>query len=404
MKLKKKGKIVIMSVPNNNVILVVDDEPLNVKMMGALLSREGYQVLDALNGLEALVRVQNNPDLILMDIMMPGLDGFETCRRLKADEATRNIPVIFLSALQDSKTRTTGLNLGGVDFISKPFQRDELLARVRTHLTIRKQELQLREYAEDLESMVAERTAQLVHADRLATLGTLVAAVSHEINNPLQAVLGNTQLALMDLDEFHQCLPYPSNDSGCDSLKTLFGNMGNNLKEIHRGAQRLVEIIKLLKDFGKKETGRIERFPVIRPIREALAIMHPKLKNSVTTEIQVPVDAMVQGDRQQFSQIFINLVHNAFDALNGKAGKVVISAESDQLGQLIIDIKDSGLGIPEEVIPNIFEPFFTTKGEKEGTGLGLFITRQLIEKHQGSIQAVRHDGQGAWFRITFPQI
>jgi two-component system, NtrC family, sensor kinase len=392
-----------MSTPKEKVILVVDDEPLNTKMVAALLTREGYRVLEAQSGKEALLKVKENPDLILLDIMMPIMDGIETCRLLKNEETVKDIPVIFLSALQDFKTKITGFNLGGVDYINKPFHREELLARVKTHLTIREQEVRLREYADRLETMVDERTAQLVHADRLSTLGTLVAAVAHEMNNPLQVILGNAQLSLLDLDDLKQHLSSLTKETDRLAVGSLTATLEGNLGELNLGALKLNEIIKMMKGFGKKETDQLKQFPLIQPIREALAIMDTKLKNSTTTEVQVPVDLMVQGNRQQFSQIFINLIHNSIDALAGRDGKIAILAESDRTGKIIIDIKDSGMGIPENALDSIFEPFFTTKGLQDGTGLGLFITRQIIEKHEGSIQAVRQDEQGAWFRIILPE-
>jgi two-component system NtrC family sensor kinase len=396
-----------MSTPKLRRILVVDDEPLNQKMMASMLSREGYEVVEAGNGQEALLRVKEKPDLILLDIMMPVLDGFETCRLLKADSTTKDIPVIFLSALQDSKTKLDGFSLGGVDFISKPFQREELLARVRTHLTMREQEVKLREYADRLETMVEERTAQLVHADRLATLGTLVSAVNHEINNPLQTILGNGELALLELDDLKRslsALTSPAKGPEAGAIETLMDKLEYGLREINRGALKVAEIIKMMKEFGKKETVQVKPFPLVRPIREALAIMHPKLKIATFAEIHVSDDLMIRGNQQQFSQIFINLVQNSLDALEGQKGYIIISAQVNEAKEVIIDFKDSGQGVPDHLSDIIFDPFFTTKGEKEGTGLGLFITRRIIEKHRGRIQIVRHGGRGVWFRITLPPV
>jgi signal transduction histidine kinase len=304
--------------------------------------------------------------------------------------------------LQDSKTKLSGFNLGGVDYISKPFQREELLARVKTHLTIREQKLRLQDYNDRLETMVEERTAQLVHADRLATLGTLVAAVAHEINNPLQAVVGNVELALLELDELKENPDPSSSQTGQNFVEDQTDHIGHNLQEIKRGAQKMREIINTLKNFGKRGTSRKEFFPIILPIQEVLGIMRAKLKTSVTVNLQIPQGLVCYGNKQQFSQIFINLIHNAVDALAGREGTLFISAESDEARQVIIDVKDSGQGIPEDLFDSIFDPFFTTKNESEGTGLGLFITRQIIEQHHGSIHPVPHQGAGAWFRITLP--
>jgi signal transduction histidine kinase len=394
-----KGRNVL----NEKVILVVDDEPLNVKMMTAMLSREGYQILEARNGKEALIKAKILPDLILMDIMMPELNGLETCRILKEDEACRDIPIIFLSAFQDPNTKVTGLNLGGVDYIIKPFHRAELLARVRTHLTLREQEVRLRGYAEHLEEMVEQRTRQLVHADRLATLGTLVAAVAHEFNNPLQAIGGNAELARFELDKLKNSFDDLGNRLTPEAFKILIGNVDSCLVEINKGCQRLNENKMQLNNFGKRENGQNDHFQIVLPIQDALDIMRPRLKGRISAEVQVPMGLEVQGNRLQLSQIFINLIHNALDALSEEGGKIILSAESDHDGHLIIDVKDSGQGIPKEVGNKIFDPFFTTKDEVGGTGLGLFITQKIVERHQGQIDVISHDGPGAWFRIILPE-
>ncbi len=150
---------------NHHTILIVDDEPINIKLLHAYLKRAGYNVMDAQSGSDALLKARSQPDLILLDIMMPEMDGFEACRQLKADDETRDIPVIFLSALSDAEIKSRGLELGGVDYVSKPFDSRELLARVGTHLTLRKQERQIRNYADSLEARVAERTKELLAAE-----------------------------------------------------------------------------------------------------------------------------------------------------------------------------------------------------------------------------------------------
>ncbi len=175
-------------------ILIVDDEPVNLKLLGAHLKRGGYDVLEASGGQAALDKAAATlPDLILLDIMMPGMDGLETCRRLKADAATRDIPVIFLSALSDSEVKTKGLEVGGVDYISKPFDSRELLARVRTHLTLKSQEQQIRSYAENLEDMVRLRTSELSEAQREIQR-------DFEIQTVIASLL-RFSLDTMDLDE-----------------------------------------------------------------------------------------------------------------------------------------------------------------------------------------------------------
>ncbi|MEW6186410.1 MAG: response regulator [Thermodesulfobacteriota bacterium] len=387
----------------NKVILVVDDEPLNLKMMKALLAREGCLVLTAQSGKEALVLSEGKPDLILLDIMMPEQNGFETCRLLKEKEGLKDIPIIFLSAFQDSETKIAGLRLGGVDFITKPFQREELLARVRVQLTLKEQREKLREYAANLEEMVDQRTRQLVHVDRLTTLGTLVAAVVHEVNNPLQSIMGNTELTLLELEEMKNMAARAVGKEARAMFLDFRDKFEGPVGEIDKGCKRLLANITYLKNFGKRENGKKGLFLIEKPIDDALAVLQAKLKSPVALEIKIPEDLELEGNRLQLSQIFINLIHNALDALDGGPGRISITAVSEAPDRIIIDVRDSGPGIPPEFSEKIFKPFFSTKNDLEGTGLGLFICRMIAESHQGRIESLPHEGSGAWFRITLPR-
>ena len=165
-------------------ILVIDDDPVVHKLLAAMLRREGYLVISADDGRQGLDMAHKFiPDLILLDVMMPDMDGYLVVSTLKGDADTKEIPVIFVSAKDESSDRVLGLELGAADFIKKPFDRAELIVRVKTQLKLKRQEMELRDYSRNLEEMVAERTQMLIHADRLASLGTLSAGIAHEINN-----------------------------------------------------------------------------------------------------------------------------------------------------------------------------------------------------------------------------
>ena len=227
-----------------------------------------------------------------------------------------------------------------------------------------------------------------------------MAAVVHEINNPLMAIQGGMELVARDLAGLKQRLPEVVQAPGTAPLMDLTGKLETNLLRISSGCENLTRIVRDLKGFGKRGTDRAEIFALELPVRDALGIMSQQLKTLETLEVEVPPELKIFGHRLQISQVFINLIHNAVDVLGGQGGKISIRAEADHRQQVVIEFKDSGPGVPENLLDRIFDPFFTTKGEWEGTGLGLFIVRQILDQHQGTIQTIPHKGPGAWFRLT----
>ncbi len=357
-------------------ILVVDDEPRNRKLVRGLLTAEGYQVVEAPDGQVALELAQSGPDLILLDIMMPVLDGFETCRQLKDDSETRDIPVLFLSALPEPETKVNGFRLGGLDYIGKPFDREELLARIRTHLTLREQELKLRQYAEHLGQMVEERTRQLIHADRLATLGTLVAALAHEVNNPLQGVLGNAEIGQLNLKGVQENLSRLPREAIEDWLLEGLGKVGKNLADITRCGEQIAQLISQLKGYGRKGNEVRKRLDLNEPIRDAQYLMGRRLKTKGEVIVNVPSGIKVFAGRQRLSQVFNNLIANALDAQDGAPCRIEISAEPLNGREIAVEVRDNGPGIPSELKNRIFEPFITSKGERGEPGWDCLSSRR----------------------------
>ena len=261
--------------PPQGTILVVDDNPTNIQVLFDLLSETGYRVAIAKSGENALQRLQSYvPDLILLDVMMPGIDGFETCRRLKADPETQEIPVIFMTALADTVDKVKGLNLGAVDYITKPIQHEEVLARIRIHL-------QLQNLRKTLEQKVTERTAeltqaleelkstqvQLVHNEKMSSLGQLLAGVAHEINNPVSFIYGNlshlknyTQDLLDFVQLYQKHYPHPVAEIQAKAEEIEPEYLQEDLTKIQEsmqvGIDRIREIVLSLRNFSRTdETG-----------------------------------------------------------------------------------------------------------------------------------------------------
>jgi two-component system NtrC family sensor kinase len=423
-------------------ILVVDDTPTNIQVLFDLLDASGYRVAIAKSGEIALKRLETStPDLILLDVMMPGIDGFETCRRIKATESTQDIPVIFMTALSDTVDKVRGLQLGAVDYITKPIQHEEVLARIKVHL-------QLRHLTQTLEAQVEARTAelqealnevkqaqvQLVQSEKMSSLGQLVAGVAHEINNPINFIYGNLQPAetyMQDLLRLIECyqthIPQPPEpvqqcieDIDLGFLKTDLPRLIDSMK---LGADRIRKIVLSLRNFSRIDEAEMKPVDLHEGIESTLLILQNRLKaTSDTPAIQIIKQygtlPAVECHASQMNQVFMNLISNAIDALNeawlqGQVAQPKIQIRTEVVrdnplleqscDRVSIEISDNGPGIPPELHARIFDTFFTTKPTGKGTGLGLSISQQIVvDKHQGKLECHSLPGQGTTFYIEIP--
>lgn len=378
-------------------ILIVDDVPHNIQVLANILKEAGYQLGFAKDGKAALTHMESAKfDLILLDIMMPGIDGYEVCTKLKKDRRTRDIPVIFITALHGTESKTKGFELGAVDYITKPFDAQEVLARVKTHLIIR-------DYATKLEQMIEERTRQLIHADRLATMGTFSAAIIHEINSPLSYIMGNTKLLELFWNNARPILERHAEEDKTGGLLKDVVEVDEWLKYLQDGCNRISRLAKSLKSYSRQSDAQKEQIPVLDIINDALYLVSHKLKiHGVMVNMTVSPNLKIYCEPQKISQVFVNLIDNACDAMSDQKGRITI--DSDSLNDHIsIRIRDNGPGISEGIADKIFEPFFTTKRKDCGTGLGLFIVSTIIKEHGGKISLSPFNGKGAEFIIILSQ-
>jgi signal transduction histidine kinase len=423
---------------NNSVILVIEDNPTNLSVIAQALHSMGWQVRIATDGEDGLSKAKFSlPDLILLDVQMPGMDGFQVCQQLKADAATADIPVIFMTALADAKSKIRGLSLGAVDYITKPFEQEEAIVRIRTHL-------QIRHLTQTLEQQVQERTQRLTQAladlqqsqlklvqnEKMSALGNLVAGVAHEINNPIASVVGNTGvvenymqdlLDMLDLYDRKMLQPDAEILDKRDEidLDYIRQDLPNLIQSMKNGGDRIIAISKSLRTFSRGDTDKKQKFDLHEGIESTLLILRHRLKaDEHRPAIEVVTDYGNLPELEcfpgQLNQVLMNLLANAIDALeesNQGRSFSEITANPNQIKvqtlleneQIKVAIADNGPGILESVKNRIFDHLFTTKEVGKGTGLGLAIAHQIVvENHGGAIEVHSQPEQGTIFTICLP--
>ncbi len=412
-------------------ILVVDDNPTNIQVLFDVLSEMGYRVAIAKSGDAALQRLQSyHPDIILLDVMMPGIDGFETCRQLKADPATCDIPVIFMTALSDSVDKVKGLSLGAVDYITKPIQHDEALARIRVHLQLSYAQKNLEQRTTELAQTLADlkqSQLHLVQSEKMSALGQLVAGLAHEINNPVNFINGNLAPAKEHIDDlmtlielYRECHPqaHPKIQAWMEEndLEYLQEDLPKLLSSMKLGSDRIRQLVLSLRNFSRLDESDLKAVDLHEGIESTLRILQHRLKakpdhptlHIIKNYEELPLVACYPS---QLNQVFMNLLSNAIDALEESTQNtpqltnptITIHTFMSHANWVNIAIADNGSGIGEEVQTKLFDPFFTTKPIGKGTGLGLAISYQIVtEKHHGKIDCHSTPGQGAEFVIQIP--
>ena len=374
-------------------ILVVDDTRDNLRLLSNILAEQGYQVRPVSNGSKAVSAAKARPpDLILLDIMMPDLDGYAVCEQLKADERTSDIPVIFISALNETFDKVKAFDLGGVDYITKPFQTEEVLARVKTHLSLRHMQQQVHTQNVQLHQEIAERK-RIEKALREANISKdlFFSILAHDLRSPFTVLFGNAELAIHYL-----------NKSSKEEMKEC-------LTQIKTSAESAYALLENLLTWSRLQRGMMESQPSTVPLFETVDhIVHLFISTAqqkqITLRNGVPPEISVYADANMIQTVIRNLLSNALK-FTSPGGNIEISAQQNNQ-EVEILISDTGVGIFEDKIPNLFRVDIRsstqgTDGER-GTGLGLPLCKDLIEKNGGSMKIESTPGKGTTARFTLP--
>jgi len=359
--------------PPKSRVLVVDDISKNLQVVGTMLRNEGYHVMPATSGAQAIERAQAQPpDLILLDLMMPEMDGLEVCQRLKADMLTRQIPVIFLTASNEMEHLVKGFAVGAVDYVTKPFNAPELLARVRTHLELQHARARLREMNDEKNEFMG--------------------IVAHDLKNPLGAIRGYAEIIL------EETAGQPGEVEDCAG-------------RIRETARRMTEMVQQLLDANRIEQGemKLNLAPTeLKPIVESVIDAYRPRATAKQQTLDFSSDdelGRVLVDSQVILQVFDNLVSNAVKY--SPAGKSIHVRLLRVPGGVRWEVRDQGPGLGEEDQKKLFGKFARLSAKPTGgehsTGLGLSIVKRLVEAMNGKVWCESELGNGATFILTLPE-
>jgi signal transduction histidine kinase len=384
----------------SGIILVVDDKQANLQLLESILQEQGYTVRGAISGRMALNAVRHQlPDLVLLDINMPEMNGFEVCRRLKADPALAEIPVIFVSAAVETADKLRAFEEGGVDYVTKPFQPLEVLARVDTHLALararaalERQNVALAQALEDRErsqAQLREAKERAEAADRLKS--AFLATMSHELRTPLNSIIGFTGILLQGM-------------SG-----PLNAEQEKQLGMVGASARHLLSLISDILDISKIEAGQLavarEPYDLRESIGKVVRSIRPLAEKKgldLSVELSGAVGTMT-GDARRVEQILLNLLSNAVKFTERGGIRVRCGIEPEGC---VTRVTDSGIGIRDEELGELFKPFHQVDSglsrKYEGTGLGLSICRKLVELMGGRIGVESRPGAGSTFTFILP--
>jgi two-component system, NtrC family, sensor kinase len=411
-------------------VLVVDDVEANLKSMRAVLEGMRCDVVVASSGNDALRELLHREfALVLLDVQMPEMDGYEVARYVKENPYTREVPIVFLTAMNENiDSVLRGYDSGAVDFLFKPINPHILRGKVRVFLELSRNKMQIeenrialaqsnaeiaqvakakaqlveqfRQANADLEAAynnLATTQSQLVQAAKMASLGELVAGIAHEINNPLAFVQSHLSTVKRSLGELDARVR-PTLDEG--GLKH-WERAQNRVSEMNVGIDRITELVVKLRTFSRLDEGAVKSVSVKECVQSVLTISKHRFGERIQVHTEFGEPDVIECYAGLLNQAIMNLVSNAIDAIEGE-GRLTITTGAGEDGDYRISVADTGSGIPEALRQRVCEPFFTTKPPGQGTGLGLSITYSIVQKHGGRLEIDSNGERGTRMTIRIP--
>jgi len=378
---------------NNGLILIVDDLPENVLVVEKTLQKEGYRTEIATTGAETMERLKViSPDLILLDVLMPKVDGFEVCRLIKSDSQLSHIPIIFLTALNEPKYIIEGFEAGGVDFISKPFNLTELLARVHTHVQLKKTMEENRQFIRKLKKANEElNEAKIKLTDMNSNKDKFFSIIAHDLRNPFQGFYKLTEYISKEFENLSS-----------DELRTMIMDMSHSSKKLNKLLENLLAWSRV--QLGKI-TVKMEEHNLKQLIDINITLFNDISKNKNINIINnIKPKYNVYTDIQMFNTVFRNLLSNAIK-FTDLFGEVKIYS-SNQNGSILLSIEDNGIGMAPDELSQLFsidtQAIKTGTAGEFGTGLGLILSKELLDRIDCSIAVKSKVDQGTTFILKIP--
>jgi two-component system, sensor histidine kinase and response regulator len=361
-----------MDLSDNKSILIVDDVSKNIQVLATYLKQEGYKLNFAQNGQEALKHAQRQPfDLILLDIMMPEMDGFEVCRQIKKNKTTSDIPIIFITAKSDIESVTRSFEAGGVDYITKPFNGAELIARVKTHLNLKDKEMKLMELNE--------------------TKDKFFSIIAHDLRNPFFNLMGLSDLLGSNINDYSQ-----------DEIVDIANAMSVSAKQGY-------DLLENLLDWSLVQSGRISYMPekvnLLKVAKTNAGLFESNIRvKNIGISLLIDKELKVYADENMITTVLRNLISNAIK-FSVRGSDVVIDAVRKD-NEVLVSVTDQGTGISKENLDKLFKisTKVSVKGteNESGTGLGLVLCKEFVELNGGKIWAETKLGKGTTMRFTLP--